>query len=545
MLVNIPATFHEVLVELDVSMEKYRNPGDSISVDLRALGKSQFSKLKTALAADKAGVGIRRQISSWEKAQKDPTNAKPGSLNVAEAAFIDYFTTNVELGWVFRRNGPLCAAMVTGVQYSASTRDSLADLTISLKSLTVGGEMQSFHISFDGEDVKGETLVGMLWSKGWEKETPERIEAYGKSFEHFLELRDLYGCQLKITTEMLQERSYWHRDRPELELSTLGGGKVVCELKIDEEGRAVARGRTNLRVQEYLARSEKSRLFGAIKEVLPEDSTAFKEYPCTFMLPCFHLGLNEGMEVHTDNLEIYEYDDGIREKLVLPEDTMELLDTLTEELNLIQEDIVGGKTGGNVVLLTGRPGLGKTLTAEVYAEIQKAPLYMVHSGQLGINPEAIEGKLQEVYQRAARWGHCMILLDEFDVFGRERGTDLVQNAVVAVFLRTLEYQNNTIFLTTNRADDMDDAILSRCAAILNYGQPRDEELPRMWKVLRDQFLPSLSDAHVEELCRENFHLTGRDIKGVLRLAYRYERTGHEVNLALIKKCAGFRGIQNV
>ena len=124
---------------------------------------------------------------------------------------------------------------------------------------------------------------------------------------------------------------------------------------------------------------------------------------------------------------------------------------------------------------------------------------------------------------------------------------MVQNAVVEVFLRTLEYQNNTIFLTTNRHDDMDDAILSRCSAILAYGMPKPEDLPRLWRTLRDQFLPNLTDNMVDDLLSRDMRegLSGRDIKGVLRLASRYERTGHEITRELILKCARFRGIQEV
>ena len=38
------------------------------------------------------------------------------------------------------------------------------------------------------------------------------------------------------------------------------------------------------------------------------------------------------------------------------------------------------------------------------------------------------------------------------------------NAVVGVFLRVLEYFNGLLFLTTNRIDDIDEAIVSRCIA---------------------------------------------------------------------------------
>lgn len=43
----------------------------------------------------------------------------------------------------------------------------------------------------------------------------------------------------------------------------------------------------------------------------------------------------------------------------------------------------------------------------------------------------------------------MLLLDEADVFLAERGrTDMNRNAVVSVFLRTLEYYSGILFLTS-------------------------------------------------------------------------------------------------
>jgi ATP-dependent Lon protease len=47
------------------------------------------------------------------------------------------------------------------------------------------------------------------------------------------------------------------------------------------------------------------------------------------------------------------------------------------------DDIVAGKGKGLVGLLSGSPGVGKTLTAEVIAEVTRRPLYMLSAGELG------------------------------------------------------------------------------------------------------------------------------------------------------------------
>lgn len=100
-------------------------------------------------------------------------------------------------------------------------------------------------------------------------------------------------------------------------------------------------------------------------------------------------------------------------------------------------------------MCVGSPGLGKTLTAEVYAEVIERPLYSIHAGALGTNADDIEKNLRTILTRAKRW-NCVLLLDEADVFVMQRGASLTQNAIVAEFLRTLEYFDGLMFMTSNR-----------------------------------------------------------------------------------------------
>lgn len=103
------------------------------------------------------------------------------------------------------------------------------------------------------------------------------------------------------------------------------------------------------------------------------------------------------------------------------------------------DDVVSGKGKGLVGLLSGNPGVGKTLTAEVIAEVTKRPLYMLSAGELGTSVYDVEQKLDMVLEVTRQWG-CVLLIDEADVFLQERdGLDIQRNALVSVFLRRLEY----------------------------------------------------------------------------------------------------------
>lgn len=64
---------------------------------------------------------------------------------------------------------------------------------------------------------------------------------------------------------------------------------------------------------------------------------------------------------------------------------------------------------------------------------------MVGAGDLGTNPSALESALKNIFDLASAW-RAIVLIDEADVFLERRDVrDLNRNAMVAVFLRHLEY----------------------------------------------------------------------------------------------------------
>ncbi|KAJ8115047.1 hypothetical protein ONZ43_g4759 [Nemania bipapillata] len=133
-------------------------------------------------------------------------------------------------------------------------------------------------------------------------------------------------------------------------------------------------------------------------------------------------------------------------------------------------DIIRGKGKGLVILLHGAPGVGKTATAEAIAIENDRPLFPISCGDLGFSPSVVEKTLRDIFRYAHLW-ECILLLDEADVYltQRERGGDnLERNAIVGVFLRTLEYYSGILFLTTNRVGALDEAFRSRVHISLWY-----------------------------------------------------------------------------
>lgn len=244
------------------------------------------------------------------------------------------------------------------------------------------------------------------------------------------------------------------------------------------------------------------------------------------VLPVFSLKHHLDMWVNVCNMAPYTYDETLYEKLILPDTHKDLITALVSNLDLLSQDsnssrseILQSKSSSSVILASGPPGTGKTLTAEVYAEKIKRPLYEVQSGQLGCRAEEVEEKLAEVLSRASRL-RMPLVINEADVFVQTRGRDLDQNAVVSVFLRALEYHDGLIFLTTNRVDDIDDAILSRTIAQIAYSVPDAKNRTRLWRQTVAEFGLTLSEKEFAIIHEVFPKVVGRDIQNLIMLTSR-------------------------
>ena len=66
----------------------------------------------------------------------------------------------------------------------------------------------------------------------------------------------------------------------------------------------------------------------------------FNEIPVHPHILCFNLETHTNMWIHVDNLTDYQYDSSLREKLILPEEPRDLIDILTQDMDILMDDIV-------------------------------------------------------------------------------------------------------------------------------------------------------------------------------------------------------------
>lgn len=251
-----------------------------------------------------------------------------------------------------------------------------------------------------------------------------------------------------------------------------------------------------------------------------------------------------------DNTSEVRWKEDVWDKLILSGEQKEVLEALVSSHRFPENarDQPEQKGKGVVVLLHGTPGSGKTLTAETAAEGSRKALLPASLGELNRDniPWAFEHNLKRVLQYATMW-KAIVLLDEADVFLESREDfhgDTDRNALVAVFLKELEYFSGIVFLTTNRLATFDSAMKSRIHLALGYDPPGVEIRRQIWmqvlsRVPEDEIgMEDLDDA-VESLLLEN--LNGREISNAINTARTIARfQKHKLQLEDIEKVLGVR-----
>ncbi|KAL9080688.1 MAG: hypothetical protein Q9157_000575 [Trypethelium eluteriae] len=240
-------------------------------------------------------------------------------------------------------------------------------------------------------------------------------------------------------------------------------------------------------------------------------SLARKEW-CRFFIPKIH-----EIDWHGDSFD----------SLILKQNQKALLRALVSSHSFpaTARDQTQQKGKGLVVLLHGPPGSGKTLTAECAAELTHRALISTSMAELNKHNRAwyFEYRLKEVLQYATIW-QAIVLMDEADVFLEARKDDTPdaaeRNALVAVFLKHLEYFSGIVFLTTNRIHVFDAAMKSRIHLALGYKTPESEMRRAIWRQTL-QAIPAKDidmdiDETVEGLMDER--LNGREITNAIHTA---------------------------
>ena len=189
----------------------------------------------------------------------------------------------------------------------------------------------------------------------------------------------------------------------------------------------------------------------------------------------------------------------------------------------VTSDFVRGKGEGKIFLLYEPLGTGKTLKVKCVVNDTERPLLRLTAQDVGLTTTTdAEMNLRQWFILAATW-NAILLIDEADLFleqRREGSRD--RNSLSTVFLRTMEYYEGVLFLTTNRVGHIDDSFISRITCSIAYSPLSPEAKSKIARRFIRRFeetgtieVEPRAECYVIEHSSE---LNGRQLRNVLQNA---------------------------
>lgn len=426
----------------------------------------------------------------------------------------DYFVEGLEI--VTMIDGEMCGGVVTGSEIHHGFFGRVLQISFGSVSNLTGvvcvGPMMVTIGAYDG--LKDLTALPVRAVTAQER---ERLTERGRIFRHAVSKSSHYMAYTgQIGRDSWLGTTYYRAD-----------GRVMVDVKTMKH--VDANLWSNSQRGSLLLRSRNDDDDDDDKTIQISDELLWTTYPYLFG---FSFASKMWGRLTVSKLEDISWRTQSFEQLVLDEEEKGMVRALVAHQAGSFSDIIDGKGGGTIFLLHGSPGQGKTLTAEATAESLKRPLYSISVGELGTDPDQLEERLRQILDVADTW-NAVLLLDEADIFLEARDEkDIIRNAMVGVFLRLLEYHQGVLFLTSNRAKNIDQAFLSRISVVLHYPDATQQKRAQIWTNL-------LSSAGIDGIAIDELSdhvINGRQIKNVIRLSQTLAASGGtKVTTNLISK----------
>lgn len=167
--------------------------------------------------------------------------------------------------------------------------------------------------------------------------------------------------------------------------------------------------------------------------------------------------------------------------LILPTTVKSITDDFIEEH--FRADILRsyGLEPRHKIILSGKPGTGKTSFAEALAERLMVPLYMVrYDALIGSYLGETAMRLRQLFDFASS-RKCILFFDEFDTIGKERGDvhelGEIKRVVSSLLLMTDSLPSYTIVIgASNHAELLDRAVWRRFQIRIELPMPDSETI---------------------------------------------------------------------
>lgn len=174
-------------------------------------------------------------------------------------------------------------------------------------------------------------------------------------------------------------------------------------------------------------------------------------------------------------------------------------------------------------LLEGPSGTGKTAFVKEIARATGRPILFTDIAQLRGKDYGHDEKMARAIFGEYLYRSCtmpmkpILFVDECDTLLCSRGNPEgnansslinVQNTVLEIWLQELDKFDGILFLTTNNANHMDEAIARRLLFQMHIGHPDKEIQVKLWQ----HFFPAMSEAEAKEMANTTNFTGGQILK---------------------------------
>ena len=299
--------------------------------------------------------GRAAQIATLEHALSDEAERfQEGELEKMLPAIAEYLLKDAVRGWLFKANvsGKPIAYVVSRIDFTPPGDEETGRILIELKANAMA-KINTLTMMILERDITGRSIAEIFAAKGYFKESPALIANYDRSAALFFAWRSDYGRQFsgRGTGIFADDPTASHRNtdwsrKNRVILSSAGGAaRLVNDEEILKE-RALSFEANGDILGKYLGKAGRSMKYNdkiesrveALNQRIPHG--LFSELPVHGYVLMFHLELHHHLWVHVDDMQPYEYQPELKEKLILPAEQTDLIDILTAEMDLLMDDIV-------------------------------------------------------------------------------------------------------------------------------------------------------------------------------------------------------------